>query len=441
MSDNQHQLSILIERILDKAKQQGATSAEAEIGTGAGLSVTVRLGEVEKIEHEQDKGLGVTVYMGQKKGTASSSDFSDKAIDETVAAACNIARYASEDPAAGLADADLMAKEIPNLDLHHPWDLSAEAASELAIQCETFGRDADTRIVNSDGCLASTYSGGHLYGNSHGFIGGWEWSSHMLDCTLIAETDKGMQRDGWYSKARCADDLESAETVGKEAARKTLARLDSQKLSTRECPVIFEAPIASGLFSAFITAISGGALYRNATFLKDSLGEQIFPDGFRIHEQPFLKRAMGSAPFDNDGLATRAHDIISDGVLQSYVLSAYSARKLGLEPTANAGGVHNLTIEPGEKNLDALIAQMDTGLLITDMIGFGVNQVTGDYSRGASGYWVENGKLQYPVEEITVAGNLKQIYKDILEIGTDVDKRGNMRTGSVLVEKMTIAGE
>ncbi len=441
INHKQQELSAILQQLLDEAKKQGATSAEADIGTGAGLTVTIRLGETEKIEHERDKSLGITVYLGQKKGNASSSDFSDKAIQETVKAACDIARYASEDDCAGLAEPEYMAKKIPDLDLHHPWEISAEAASELAIECENFALQTDERINNSDGCCLSSYSGQHIYGNSHGFIGGWDWSSHTIDCTMIAEDAIGMQRDGWYSKTRSQEELESTKSIGEEAARRTLAKLGSRKLSTRECPIIFEAPVAGGLFSALITAISGSALYRKASFLQDSLGQKLFPEFMHIHEQPHILRAMGSAPFDNDGMATQNHDIIKNGILETYIVSAYSARKLGLKPTGNASGVHNMTIEPGKLNLAEMLKTMDTGLLITDMIGFGVNQVTGDYSRGASGFWVENGELQYPVEEITVAGNLKEMYQQTLEVGTDIDRRGNINTGSILIENMTIAGE
>ncbi len=439
--NNNEVLKKRVLQILEEAKHQGASSAEADIGTGAGLSVTVRLGELEKVEHEREKGLGVTVYIGKKKGNASSSDLSDQAIKDTVRAACDIARYTSEDQAAGLADAELMAKDIPDLDLNHPWDISAEAATELAIECESAARDTDKRINNSDGCVVSSYSGQHIYGNSHGFIGGWEWSSHLLDCTMIAEDTNGMQRDGWYSKARAAEDLQSGKLIGEEAARRTLAKLGAKKLSTRQCPILFEAPVASGLFSAMLSAISGSALYRKASFLQDTLGQQLFPEFIHIHEQPHINKGMGSAPFDNDGVTTNPKDIIKDGILQTYIMSAYSARKLDMQPTGNAGGVHNLQIEPGNLDQQAMIKKMDTGLFITDMIGFGVNQVTGDYSRGASGYWVENGELQFPVEEITVAGNLKEMYQQILEIGNDIDKRGNILTGSVLIENMTIAGE
>jgi len=434
-------LTHLIHRVLELARAQGAGAAEADIGSGTGFTATVRWGEVEKIEHERDKALSVTVYMGQRKGNASTSDFSDKALQETVGAACNIARYASEDPCAGLAEAAMLATEVPDLDLYHPWDIKPERAIELAIECENSARACDPRIHNSDGTMVSTYSGQHAYGNTHGFAGGWPWSSHTIDCTLLAEQSGGMQRDGWYSKCRDPRDLEDIRHIGAEAARRTVQRLGAKKLSTRNVPVIFEAPVASGLFSAFITAISGGSLYRRASFLLDKLGEQVFANHVRIHEQPHRKKALGSAPFDNDGVATRPRDIVQDGILQGYVLSSYSARKLGLQTTGNAGGVHNLIIAPGEKTLADLIQDMNTGLLITDMIGFGVNQITGDYSRGASGFWIENGAVQYPVEEITVAGNLKDIYRRIVAVGNDVDPRGNILTGSVLIENMTVAGE
>lgn len=435
------ELTGIIQFILDEAKKQGATAAEADIGTGAGLSVTTRLGEVEKVEHERDKGLGLTVFIGKQKGSANSSDFSEEAIRETVTAAIDIARFTSEDPCAGLADAKLMASDIPDLDLYHPWELTAEDAIQIAVECESIASKEDKRINNSDGTSVSTYAGNHFYGNTHGFIDGWHWSSHTIDCTVIAETNSGMQRDGWYSKARCRDDMQSIQDIAKEAAKRTTQRLDAKKLSTRKCPVIFEAPIASGLFSAFITAISGGSLYRKASFLLDKIDQQVFANHIHIHECPFLQRALGSAAFDNEGMATSNRDLIVDGILQGYVLSSYSARKLGMQPTGNAGGVHNLTVDTSEHDLAELIKQMDTGLLITDMIGFGVNQITGDYSRGAAGFWVENGELQYPVEEITVAGNLTEMYKQIVHIGNDVDPRGNILTGSVLIENMTVAGE
>ena len=441
LSENREELVRIIDSVLSQAKAMGASAAEADIGTGSGLSANVRKGEIDKLEYERDKGLGVTVYIDGQKGNASSSDFSDAALKDTVQAAIRIAQHASRDEYAGLLEAEMMAIDIPDLDLYHPWSISPEAAIELAIECEQAAFTCDKRISNSDGSVVSTYSGMHLYGNTNNFIDGWNWSSHTIDCTMIAEDNNGMQRDGWYSKARDFNDLDSIADISKEAVRRTVSRLGSRKLSTRQVPVIFEAPIASGLFSAFITAISGGSLYRRASFLLDKKGEQVFADHINIREQPHMQKALGSAPFDNDGVATRARDIIKEGVLQDYVLSAYSARKLGLQTTGNAGGVHNLVIETGSKKLTEMVKEMGTGLLITDMIGFGVNQVTGDYSRGASGFWVENGELAYPVEEITVAGNLIDMYKNIISIGNDVDPRGNVLTGSVMIDAMTVAGE
>jgi len=439
---SQHQdARVLIDRVLSSSRKLGADAAEADINTGHGLSVNVRMGQVETIEHQRDKGLGITVYMGGRKGSASTSDFSDGALEATVNAACTIARHASRDDCAGLIDPEFLATSVPDLDLCHHWEITPQAAIELAVECETAARQEDARLTNSDGSLVGTYSGSHLYGNTHGFINGWDWSSHNIDCTVIAEENGRMQRDGWYTKARDQRDLENVGSVGREAARRTLSRLNAKKLTTRSAPVIFEAPVARGLFSAFIGAISGGALYRRASFLLDKLGEQVFNPRIQIEEQPHLPKELGSAPFDDDGMATRRKHLVRDGVLESYVLSAYSARKLGMTPTGNAGGVHNLVVQTGEQDLDALIRQMDTGLLVTDMIGFGVNQVTGDYSRGASGFWIEQGEVRYPVEEITVAANLKDMFQHIVDIANDVDNRGNIKTGSVLIENMTIAGE
>jgi len=439
--DNRDELTRIIDSVLSQAKAMGASAAEADIGVGSGLSANVRKGEIDKLEYERDKGLSITVYLNGQKGNSSTSDFSETAIKQSVEAAMGIAKYASRDEYAGLVEPELMATEFPDLDLNHPWSISPEAAIELAIECEQSAFDCDKRISNSDGSVVSTYSGLNLYGNTNNFINGWNWSSHTIDCTMIAEDSNGMQRDGWYSKARDYNDLQSVKEISQEAARRTVVRLGSRKLTTRQAPVIFEAPVASGLFSALITAISGGSLYRRASFLLDKKGEQIFADHVNIREQPFIKKALGSAPFDNDGVATKERDIIKNGVLQDYVLSGYSARKLGLETTGNAGGVHNLVIESGKDTLDDLVKKMGTGLLVTDMIGFGVNQITGDYSRGASGFWVENGELAYPVEEITVAGNLVDMYKNIISIANDVDPRGNVLTGSVLMDTMTIAGE
>lgn len=431
----------LLLRVLDEAARAGASAAEADIGTGHGLSVNVRNGEVETVEHQRDKGLDLTVYLGKRKGSAGTTDFSNQALKETVAAACTFARFASEDDCAGLIEPEHLAGDVPDLDLHHPWSMTPDEAIALGVDCEHAALAADRRITNSDGTIVSTYSGSHLYANSHGFIGGWDWSSHSVDCTVIAEGAGGMQRDGWYTKSRDQRDLEDLRSVGRTAASRTVARLDARRLSTRRAPVIFEAPVAGGLFSALITAISGAALYRRASFLLDSLGQQVFAGHMRIREKPHLPKAMGSAPFDSDGMATRSRELVTDGVLQGYVLSAYSARKLHMAPTGNAGGVHNLIVESGELDLESLLKTMDTGLFITDLIGFGVNQITGDYSRGASGFWVEGGEIRYPVEEITVAGNLRDMYRQIAAVGKDVDARGNVRTGSVLIENMAIAGD
>lgn len=431
----------LLARVLDEAARAGASAAEVDIGTGRGLSVIVRNGEVETVEHQRDKGLGLTVYLGKRKGSAGTTDFSNKAVTETVTAACTFARFASEDDCAGLIEPEYLAREVPDLNLHHPWAIAPDDAIALGIDCERAALEADRRITNSDGTIVNTYSGSHGYANSHGFIGGWDWSSHSVDCTVIAQSAGGMQRDGWYTKSRDQRDLEDIRNVGRTAASRTVARLDARRLATRRAPVIFEAPVAGGLFSAFITAISGAALYRRASFLLEGLGKQVFAEHIRIREEPHLPKAMGSAPFDSDGMATRSRELVRDGVLQGYVLSAYSARKLHMAPTGNADGVHNLSVEPGELDQESLLKTMYTGLFVTDLIGFGVNQVTGDYSRGASGFWVEAGEIRYPVEEITVAGNLKDMYRRIAAVGKDVDTRGNIRTGSVLIEDMAIAGD
>lgn len=435
------ELVAIIDTALKKAKALGATAAEADIGAGAGLSANVRMGEIDKLEFERDKGLSVTLYVNGQKGSASTSDFSPEALEKTVIAAHSIASHASRDKHAGLVNASDMAREIPNLDLYHPWSISPEQAIETAKECEQLAFDEDKRITNADGTVVSTYSGITLYGNSHGFINGWDWSSHSVDCTMIAEDGNGMQRDGWYSKTRDYRDLQDIKGIGREAARRTVSRLGSRKLTTRQAPVIFEAPVASGLFSSLISAISGSSLYRRASFLLDQKGNPVCASHINIGEHPHIPKALGSAPFDNDGVATRERAIVSNGVLQDYVLSGYSARRLGMQTTANAGGVHNLVVEPGSNNLEQMLKDMGTGLLVTDMIGFGVNQVTGDYSRGASGFWVENGELAYPVEEITVAGNLKEMYMNISQTGNDIDTRGNYRCGSVLIDNMTIAGE
>lgn len=435
------ELEALVRQVLDEAKRQGASAAEAGVSLEAGLSVTVRLGEVETLEYHRDRGVGVTVYFGQRKGSASTSDFAPQALRETVRAACDIARYTSEDDCAGLADAALMAKDIPDLELCHPWDIDAARGIGIAQRCEAAARDTDARITNSEGATLSSHQGLRVYGNSHGFLAGYPSTRHSLSCSVIAGRDEQMQRDYWYSVARRHEELESAEHIGRMAAERTLRRLDGRKLGTRQVPVIFAAEIATGLFRSLVSAVRGSSLYRKSSFLLDHLGKRIFPDYVHIHEQPHLRGALGSAPFDSEGVATRARDLVSGGVLQGYVLDSYSARKLGMQTTGNAGGVHNLSIDSGTLDFDGLLREMGSGLLVTELMGQGVNMVTGDYSRGAAGFWVENGAIQYPVEEITIAGNLKDMFQSIVAIGTDVERRGNYRTGSVLIERMTVAGE
>ena len=434
-------LKTLVSDILDEARGQGADACEVGVSLDAGLSVGVRMGDVETVEFNRDQGFGITVYQGKKKGSASTSDSSPEAIRETVKAACDIAGYGSEDPCAGLADAELMAKDLPDLDLYHPWGIDAEQAIELALKCEDAGRSFSGKISNSDGANVSTHQGCRVYGNSHGFIGSYISSRHSLSCILIAQQADDMQRDYWYTYARDGNDLESASDVGLKAAERTVARLGGQKVATGQVPVLFAPEVASGLLSHFLGAISGGSLYRQASFLLDHLGKPVFPDWVRIHEQPLLRKGQGSASFDNDGLATRAKDFITDGVLSNYLLSTYSARKLGMESTANAGGVNNLFMDSNAGDQDELLKQMGTGLLVTELMGQGVNTVTGDYSRGAGGFWVENGVIQYPVSEVTIAGNLKDMYMNLVAAGNDYDRRGNVQTGSILISEMTLAGE
>ena len=425
---------------LEEAKKAGASAAEINIGTGTGFSVTSRLGQVETLEHQNDKSLHITVYSNSRKGSVSSTDFTGAAIRDAVTAAVAIARNSSEDSYAGLLDSKYLAREIPDLDLCQPWGITPEDAIQLTIECERAALELDPRIKNSEGASLSTYSGRHCYGNSNGFTGGWDWSTHSIDCSVIAEEDGMMQRDGWYTRNRDPEALDDIESLAGISARRALQRLGSRKISTCSVPVIYEAPVASGLFSSFINAISGSSQYRKSSFLLNMAGEKVFPEHLNILERPHIKKAMGSVPFDGDGMATKDRSLVKEGILQGYVLSGYSARKLGLEPTGNAGGVHNLIIENSDMDLQNLMKEMARGLLITELIGFGVNQVTGDYSRGASGFWVEHGEIQFPVEEITVAGNLGDMFKNIISIGSDVDKRGNIQTGSVLLDGMTIAG-
>ena len=433
-------LKDLVEEIIKEATDQGASSACASVGAGSGLSVNVRMGELETVEHHRSKSLGVTVYFGQRTGSASSTDLDPAALRDTVSAACRIARYTEEDDCAGLAGAELMAIEKPDLDLNHPWDLTAEAATVLALEAEAAARAVDTRITNSDGAGVSTYQGSHVYGNTHGFVGSYTGTRHSISCSVIAEEGDEKQRDYWYTTARCADELKSAKEIGEQAGLRAVRRLGGRQLSTRNAPVVFSPEQAIRLFGSFVSAIRGSSLYRQATFLLDHLDKPVFPESVHIREEPHIPRALGSSPFDAEGVATKARDLVSNGVLRGYVLDSYSARKLGMQTTANAGGVHNLIVTTGDKSLDQLLADMDTGLLVTELMGMGVNIVTGDYSQGAAGFWVERGQIQYPVEEITIASNLKDIFNGIQAIGADVDTRSNLHTGSVLIDNMTIAG-
>ena len=430
-----------VQHLLDEAKEQGASAAEAGLSQENGLSVSARLGEVETIEHHCGQGLGITVYFGQRKGSASTTDLSPESIKETVTAACSIARYTSEDAYAGLPEKELLATEFPDLDLNHPWSISADEAIDLAVECENVARNFHKDISNSEGATINTHQGIHVMGNSLGFLQGYISTRHSLSCSVLAQRGGSMQRDYWYSVARYAQNLESAADIGRKAAERALRRLEGRRLSTRQCPVLYSAEIASGLLSSFISAISGGNLYRKASFLLDALDTQVFPAFVHIYEQPHLKGGLGSSAYDSEGVATKTRDIVSEGILRSYVLGTYSARKLGLHSTGNAGGVRNLTIDPSELDFQGMLKKLDTGLLVTELMGQGVNILTGDYSRGAAGFWVENGVIQYPVEEITIAGNLKDMLKNIVAIGNDIDYRGSTRTGSILVEQMSIAGE
>ena len=425
---------------IDTARQRGASASEVALSRSSGLDVNVRLGEVETIEHTRDNSFGVTVYFGNSKGSASSTDFSTPAVRETVEAACRIARHTAQDEFAGLADAERMAVDPPDLDLFHPWTITADEAIALALETETAARDHDARITNSDGASVSRHDGDYVYGNSHGFLEGCSSSRNSVSCVVIAEDSSGMQRGYWYSTARDPSQLEPASQIGLTAARRTIRRLGARKLDTRNAPVLYEADIARGVIGHFVSAVRGPNLYRKASFLVDRLGERVMADHLRIHEQPHLRGALASAAFDGEGVATTPRDLIVGGVLQGYVLDSYSARKLGVSTTGNAGGIHNLTVDPGSKSFEALLAEMGTGLLVTELMGMGINIVTGDYSRGAAGFWVEGGEIAYPVEEITIAGNLADMFLGIREIGADVDARGAIRTGSLLVEQMTIAG-
>lgn len=434
-------LAGLSQRLLDSARARGATQAEVSCSEESGLNVNVRMGEVETVESTRDRGISVTVYFGQRKGSASTADLREESLDATVEQACAIARHTEDDAAAGLADAALMATDLREFDSWHPWVIDADRALDLALACEQAGRDSDRRIENSDGASVGTGESISVYANSHGFIGRERSTQHSIGCALIAGRGDAMQRDGWYSIGLSADDLESATTIGRKAAERAASRLAPRQIPTGDYPVLYSAEMARSLIGHLLGAVSGGALYRRASFLVDSAGQQLFPDWFGIEELPFLPRGFRSASFDAEGVATREAPLVTGGVLQRYVLGSYSARKLGLSTTANAGGVHNLQVAANAGDQKSLLRGMGRGLLVTELMGQGVNNVTGDYSRGAGGFWIENGQIQYPVDGITVAGNLKSMFAAIEAVGTDVDPRSHVRTGSILIGRMTVAGE
>jgi PmbA protein len=438
-------LAELAEDVIRRARAAGASQAEVAASIDTGLSVNVRLGEVETVEHTRDRGFGLTVYFGQRKGSASTADLHPDSIQATLDQACAIARHTEADPASGLADAARMATAFPDLDVWHPWDIDTAQAIELGIAIEQAGR-AHAGISNSDGAGVQAGQGLSVYANSHGFVGRERGTRHSLSLALIAGDADGMQRDYWYDSVRAAGDFISAQELGDKAAARTLARMGARSLSTRQCPVLFAPELARGLIGHLVSAVSGGALYRRASFLLDHVGKPVMPGWLNINERPHLSRGQGSGNFDAEGVATVDSALVEGGVLARYVLGSYSARKLGLQSTGNAGGIHNLLVEPGsvdgaKHDFDGMLQRLGTGLLVTEVMGQGVSTVTGDYSRGAAGFWVENGHIAYPVEEITIAANLRDMFSGIVAVGTDVDPRSHILSGSILLERMTVAGE
>ena len=436
----------LVDFALAHARTLGATDAGAEASEGCGLSVSVRKGELETVERNRDKSLGITVYVGNQRGNASTSDFSRDAIQRTVQAAYDIARFTAQDPVAGLPEVENVARleEQPDLDLFHPWDITSEQAAEIALRCEHAAFATDKRITNSEGAGVSAQQSHFFSAHTHGFRGGYASSRHSISVAPIAGRGDAMQCDAWYTSMRAPEELASAEAVGRYAAERALARLKSRKIATRECPVLFESPLAAGLLGGFVQATSGGALYRKSSFLLDSLGKQVFPQHVDVTEDPFVRRGKGSAPFDEEGVRTRARKVVDAGRVEGYFLSSYSARKLGMQTTGNAGGSHNLALtsrltQPGD-DLVEMLKKLGTGLFVIELMGQGVNYVTGDYSRGASGFWVENGEIAFPVEEITIAGNLKDMFLGIDAIGADMYNYGAKTVGSILVNRMKVAG-
>lgn len=441
LANEQTRWQTLVSEILQQAHAQGASSAEVAASIDIGFSVSVRLGEVETVEYNRDKGVGITVYFDHHKGSASTTDTSPTAIKNAVTAACRIAQLTNEDPYAGLADAALMAKNYPDCDLNHPWSITPEQGIELVTECEAQARAFDQRICNSEGATLATYQGLHVYGNTHGFVGAYASSRHSINCVVVAQDNQGMQRDSGYTVARDPADLHSITEVAREAGERTVKRLGARRLKTCQAPVIFHAEIASSLLGSFLSAISGGNLYRKSSFLVDHLGKPIFASHINIQERPFIPKGLGSSPFDAEGVAVHDRELVSAGILQGYLLSSYSARKLGMQTTGNAGGAHNIFINTSDHDLPGLLKQMGKGLLVTEMMGQGINLVTGDYSRGAVGFWVENGEIQYPVEEITIAGNLREMFKHLVAVGNDIDRRSHIYTGSIWIDNMMIAGE
>ena len=443
-SHSRAQFEALVDSALAHAKRMGASDAAAQASEGCGLSVSVRKGELENVERNRDKSLGITVYVGHRRGNASTSDFSEAAIERTVKAAHDIARFTAQDPMAELPQESLIAHDQRDLDLFHPWAISSEEAATLALRCEAAALQTDAGITNSEGAAVSAQQSHFFSAHTHGFRGGYASSRHSVSVAPIAGTGDDMQRDAWYSSMRHPNELAAPEVVGRYAAERALSRLHARKIRTVSCPVLFESPLAAGLFGGLVHALSGGALYRKSSFLLDSLGKQVLPSHVQVHEDPFVMRGKGSSPFDDEGVKTQARDIIQNGQVQGYFLSSYSARKLGMQTTGNSGGSHNLVMRStqtrGQDDLKAMLNKLGTGLFVIELMGQGINYVTGDYSRGASGFWVEKGEIAYPVQEITIAGNMKDMLMGIEAIGSDTYNYGAKTIGSVLINRMKVAG-
>ena len=435
------QLRQIATDVLDYARSRGATSAETEVSEGAGQTVTARQGEVETIEYNRDKGIGVTTYVGQKRGHSSTTDFAPQAIRDAVDAALSIARFTAVDDCAGLAEPDTLARDIPDLDLWHPWDMPVERAIELAQSCEAAGYACDARLTNSEGATVSTQGAHFIYANSLGFMAGFPSSRHGVWCSLVAGKNDDMHREDWYETSRDAAELPDVVSVGRRAGERAVKRLGARKIATTQAPVLFEAPIAAGLLGHFVSAVSGGNLYRKTSYLTDCMGKEIFSRLVNVRERPHLVKGLASTPFDDEGVATQAREVVKDGVVQGYFLGTYSARKLGMKSTGNDGGNHNLELGDTGSDFAGMLKALGTGLLVTELMGHGINNVTGDYSRGAAGFWVEKGEIAYPVQEITIAGNLKDMFRGITAVGNDVVRRASRYCGSILIDRMTIAGD